>query len=224
MRFRSLGAATTVVVVALAGAACGSGDRTEVLGEVYERPVPSTTVTPMPAGADIEPVATAPSSTSVPAPPASDGEQPAPARTAAAAPSTTVTPMPAPRPVTREYSDNATTAVVLGGKLDAAVSSSRIEEGAANPFAFDISLPAEGEPVTLQVSLTNAGSGVVEFPGGLTVALSITRDGEPWRVDHAGDPAVTSLAPGATWSTTITVPAEGDGVYDISAFVDVVHA
>jgi hypothetical protein len=65
---------------------------------------------------------------------------------------------------------------------------------------------APGGVLRVDATMANASRSVLEFHGGLRMAVRVTRDQAPWRTAEIADPNVTTLAPGQTFAghTTLT--------------------
>ena len=136
-----------------------------------------------------------------------------PAAVSHALPSTGMT-----RPVIRvEYADNGASFTWNENGMNGGASS--IQPKPDDPLGFYVSAfpPAPGTNRALVgVTLVNNTSGVVHFPGGVNVPVTL-RSGQRVHVALVRH-AATSLAPGARLEAQTTVPLRGYGQYSASAF------
>jgi hypothetical protein len=80
---------------------------------------------------------------------------------------------------------------------------------------------APGGVLKVDATMANASQSVLEFHGGVHMAVTVTKDQVPWRTAEIDDARVTSLAPGQTFSgqTTLT-GAQGPAEFVFAVSVD----
>ena len=136
-----------------------------------------------------------------------------PATTSHALPSAALT-----RPVIRvEHADNAASLTWNENGMNGAASSLLPKPGDPLSFHVYVGPPAPGSNMAfVRIELFNNTSGVVQFPGGVNVPVTL-RSGQRVHVALVRHSA-TSLAPGTGLAAQTTVALRGFGQYSASAF------
>ncbi len=101
---------------------------------------------------------------------------------------------------------------------DVAISAAQYVKGQPGTVVLTVyGMPDAAGSARIYAQLTDQTASPVNFAGGATVLVAITRDGQRWDQLSLTRPVVTRLAPGqqATLQTTITLG--GAGHYDLSA-------
>lgn len=210
-----------VVAGAIALTACGSADRppARVLGVEYTRPTTATTAraaTSSSEEAAMPPGAPAVTTTTASAP------RPSTAHASATAPATTTTEAPDPDAeslapgVYVERDDSGGYFTVGSGGPDAGHAMQL--DRAARRLAFQIlATPQPDGTAGLEATLTNTSGRLIRFPGGATILVRMTHDGEPMDDHVLRDATILEIPPGATIQVRGAMPLAGDGLYAYSA-------
>ena len=194
-----------------------------VLGEELTKPstptadAPGDTPVPVPqplAAAPSEPplqVAVATAGTTVPAvstaAPATHAPAPAVAPVAAS-------PLPA-QPVVIHAFNGATFSFSPDPRQDTAASSATSDRNAANPVLLEVDGQADNTTAAVSVKVTNDSGRAIAFPGGLSVVVTLARDGSVVASTTASDPGVVTLAPSGTAVLGARVPLSSYGSYSV---------
>ncbi|MGH7371720.1 MAG: hypothetical protein ACREJK_07735 [Candidatus Methylomirabilales bacterium] len=75
---------------------------------------------------------------------------------------------------------------------------------------------APQDVLRVDVTMANALQSVLEFHGGLRMAVTVTRHGATWRTAEIADARVTTLPPGQTFAGHATVTGVEGPVFSVS--------
>jgi hypothetical protein len=117
------------------------------------------------------------------------------------------------QPVVIHAFNHATFAFAADPRLDTAQSSSATDRSAATPVSLEVLGHADNSTAALSVKVTNTSGHAIAFPRGLSVDVTLTREGTVVASTTASDSGVVSLAPSATAVLDARVPLGAYGSY-----------
>jgi len=117
------------------------------------------------------------------------------------------------QPVVIHAFNRATFSFAPDPQQNTTASSTATDRKTANPVSLEVLGRAQGNAAALSVKVTNSSGSSISFPGGLSVDVTLSRDGSAVESTTASDPSVVTLAPSATAILDAQVPLSSYGSY-----------
>ena len=190
-----------------------------VLGEELTKPVPPVpeAAAPVPqleaAAPSVPPLQVAVAPTASAAPAGTAARPSSNAAAAVAAPALPVTPL-----VIHAF-NQATFAFSPDPRENTAASSATSDRKGSTPVLLEVDGQAQNSSASLSVKVTNDSGRAIAFPGGLSVVVTLARDGSVVASTTASDPGVVTLPPSGTAVLGAQVPLSSYGSYAVDGIL-----
>jgi hypothetical protein len=118
-------------------------------------------------------------------------------------------------PVVIHAFNRATFAFSPDPRQNTAASSAAADRNGTSPVLLEVDGQAQNTNASLSVKVTNDSGRAIAFPGGLSVVVTLARDGSVVASTTASDPGVVTLAPSGTAVLGAQVPLSSYGSYAV---------
>src|SRR5205085_11678876 len=119
------------------------------------------------------------------------------------------------RPVVIPACDRATFAFSPDPRQNTAASSAASDRKGGTPVLLEVDGQAQNNSASLSVKVTNDSGRAIAFPGGLSVVVTLARDGSVVASTTASDAGVVTLPPSGTAVLGTQLPLSSYGSYAV---------